>query len=168
MNAETFARPRACWRIEQSSRISRIAFAAGLSLAVGALFSQPTSSQSASSFTARLAWVPISGAERNDVAGRGQLTATLEGTILTISGEFEGLHTAAVIVRLHEGVALGARGPAIADLSVTPATEGQISGQVTLNASQLNALQDGRLYVQLHSHSGVAPDHSNLWGWLLP
>ncbi len=168
MIAETTVRPRASLSIGQSMRTSRIAIAAALALAAGALFSQPTSSQSASSFTARLAWVPISGAERNDVAGRGHLTAVLEGTILTISGEFEGLLTAAAIARLHEGVALGARGPAITDLSVTPATEGQISGQITLNASQLNALQDGRLYVQLHSQSGVAPDHSNLWGWLLP
>jgi hypothetical protein len=131
-------------------------------------FSLSTFAQSATSFSARLGWVPISGAERDDVAGHGQLTATLDGATLAISGEFEGLHDAATIARLHEGVALGARGPAIADLSVTPATEGRIFGEVALTAAQLSALEAGRLYVQLHSQRGVAPDHSNLWGWLLP
>jgi hypothetical protein len=28
-------------------------------------------------------------------------------------------------------------------------------------------LKQGRLYVQLHSDKGVAPDGSNLWGWFL-
>jgi hypothetical protein len=50
---------------------------------------------------------------------------------------------------------------------VTKATNGTISGGVALNPEQLASLKQGRLYIQVHSEKGVAPDGSNLWGWLL-
>ena len=49
-----------------------VAFAVGLMAAVTVSFAQPPQT-----FTAPLTWVPISGAERNDVAGSGSATATL-------------------------------------------------------------------------------------------
>jgi hypothetical protein len=121
-------------------------------------------------YTARLGWVPISGGDRATVAGKGSATATLAGPKLTITGSFEGLVTPVTVARLHRGVAKGARGPAIGDLVVTKATNGTsgtISGSVDLNAEQLDSLKQGRLYVQVHSEKGVAPDGSNLWGWFL-
>ena len=51
--------------------------------------------QDAGVFGARLDWVPISGAERNDVAGYGSVTATLSRSRLSIMGCFEGLPAAA-------------------------------------------------------------------------
>lgn len=123
--------------------------------------------QSGDKFTARLAWVPISGAERANVTGKGSATATLTGTKLAITGSFEGLAAPATAARLHQGVAKAARGPAIADLAITKGVSGTISGSVDLNAEQLESLKQGRLYVQVHSEKGVAPDGSNLWGWLL-
>jgi hypothetical protein len=126
--------------------------------------------QTAEKYTARLGWVPIAGAERANVTGKGSATATLTGAKLTITGSFDGLVAPATVARLHRGVAKAARGPAIADLIVTKAATGNggtITGAVDLNAEQLESLKQGRLYVQLHSEKGVAPDGSNLWGWFL-
>jgi hypothetical protein len=118
-------------------------------------------------FTARLGWVPITGAERANVTGKGTATATLTGTKLAISGSFEGLAAPATAARLHRGVAKGARGPVITELTITKATSGTISGSVELTKDQLEGLRQGALMVQIHSEKGVAPDGSNLWGWFL-
>ncbi len=123
--------------------------------------------QSGDKFTARLAWVPISGTERAGVSGKGSVTATLSGRTLAITGSFDGLVAPATVARLHQGIAKGARGAAISDLTITKATSGTISGSVMLNAEQLESLKQGKLYIQVHSEKGVAPDGSNLWGWFL-
>jgi hypothetical protein len=123
--------------------------------------------QAGEKYSARLSWVPISGADRANVTGKGSTTATLSGTRLTIAGTFEGLAAPATMARLHVGLAKGVRGRAIADLTITTAASGTISGAVDLDKEQVQALRDGKLYVQVHSGKGVAPDGSNLWGWLL-
>jgi hypothetical protein len=127
----------------------------------------PLAAQGGEKFTARLAWVPITGADRANVTGTGTATATVTGTKLAIAGSFEGLAAPATVARLHEGVAKGARGPAIADLTITKGVSGTISGSVDLTNAQLESLRQGRLFVQVHSEKGVTPDGSNLWGWLL-
>jgi hypothetical protein len=136
--------------------------AASLATAAGATIAAQTGEK----FSARLMWVPIAGAERANVTGKGAVTATLVGTRLTIAGSFDGLAAPATVARLHRGVAKGARGPALADLTITKAASGEITGAVTLTKEQLDDLQQERLYVQVHSAKGVAPDGSNLWGWL--
>jgi hypothetical protein len=133
------------------------------------------SAQSAEKYSARLGWVPTAGAaDRANVTGKGSATATLAGSKLTITGAFEGLAAPATAARLHQGVAKGARGKAIADLTITKAPTGTITGAVDLTREQVDALKQGRLYLQVHSEKGVAvdaarpnadTDHSNLWGW---
>jgi CHRD domain len=123
--------------------------------------------QDAGVFGARLDWVPISGAERNDVAGRGFVTATLSRSRLSIMGCFDGLPAAATRASLHQGVATGARGPAIAELEITKNAAGVVAGNVDLSREQRDALLAGHLYIQLHAERGVAPDNAVLWGWLL-
>jgi hypothetical protein len=140
-----------------------IAFALAALLAAGAALG----AQSADKFTARLAWVPISGADRANVTGKGAVTATLSGSKLAVNGTFEGLAAPATVARVHEGVAKAARGPAIGDLVISKGTSGTISGGVSLTPEQLASLKQGRLYIQVHSEKGVAPDGSNLWGWFL-
>lgn len=144
---------------------SRVAIVVALaaSLAAGGA----VAAQSTDKFTARLGWVPITGADRANVTGKGTATATLSGSKLAITGTFEGLAGAATVARLHEGVAKGARGPVIGDLVVAKGTNGTISGSFALTAEQLASLKQGRLYIQLHSEKGVAPDGSNLWGWFV-
>ncbi len=123
--------------------------------------------QSSGNFTARLSWVPISLAQQKLVAGEGSATATLARARLTINGTFVGLPEAATIARLHYGAATGARGPAIAELEVTHATDGAIAGEVQLDREQRAALLAGQLYIQLYAERGVPPDDAVLRGWLL-
>jgi len=129
--------------------------------------SAPLLAQTGDAYSARLRWVPTTGADRPNVTGKGSATATLAGRKLTIAGTFEGLAAPATVARLHRGVAKGARGPAIADLTVTQAASGKLAGSVDLSAEQVEDLKQGRLYIQVHCAKGVPPDGSTLWGWLL-
>jgi hypothetical protein len=139
-----------------------------MAVAALAALGLPLMAQSAETYKARLGWVPTAGgAQRADVTGKGSVTATLSGPTLSITGAFEGLAAPATTARLHRGVAKGARGYQIFDLTVTKATSGTIAGSVALTPDQLESLKHGSLYIQLHSEKGVAPDGSNLWGWLL-
>lgn len=149
-------------------RDARVAIAMVGALTIAVLSSASAGAQAGEKYVARLASVPIAGPiERPNVTGKGTTTATLSGRKLTINGSFEGLAAPATVARLHRGVAKGARGNPIADLTVTKAASGTISGSVDLTPEQLESLKQGRLYVQLHSEKGVAPDGSNLWGWFL-
>jgi hypothetical protein len=127
----------------------------------------PLDAQSGEKFTARLGWVPTTGADRANVTGKGSATGVLSGRKLAITGSFEGLAAPATVARLHHGIAKGARGSAIVDLTLTKAASGTLSGSVDLTPAQVDSLKQGRLYIQLHSEKGVAPDGSNLWGWFL-
>jgi hypothetical protein len=129
-------------------------------------FPGPLSAQT-DSYTARLGWVPTTPTDRPNVTGKGSATATLAGRKLTIAGAFEGLAAPATMARLHRGIAKGARGSSIADLTVTQAANGKLSGSLELTPEQVEALKEGKLYVQLHTAKGVPPDGSTLWGWFL-
>ena len=133
--------------------------------------------QTGDKYTARLGMVPAqNAAQQAMVAGKGMATASLAGSKLTINGSFEGLPASATAARVHMGIAKGARGKAIAELTITKAASGTLSGSVDLTPAQVEALRQGRLYVQVHSERGIPPeqgkaqpdvDNSNLWGWLL-
>jgi hypothetical protein len=143
-------------------------------LAVAGL-AAPASAQTGDKYTARLGMVPAANAAQQAmVAGKGTATATLAGNRLTVNGTFEGLPAPATVARVHQGIARGARGKPIADLTITKAASGTLSGSVTLTPEQLEALKQGRLYVQVHSERGIPAeqgkvqpevDNSNLWGW---
>ena len=128
----------------------------------------PLAAQGGEKFIARLGWVPTAGPnDRVNVTGKGTATGTLSGRKLTINGSFEGLAAPATLARLHQGVAKGARGNAISDLTISKGASGTLSGSIDLTPPQVEALRQGKLYIQLHSEKGVAPDGSNLWGWFL-
>ena len=138
-----------------------------LAMAIGSGFVWLTCAlvaQSQDTFKARLSPVPADQKTRPELAGTASVSATLAGTKLTINGTFDGLRSVATVARLHNGVAEGARGPAISDLTVPRATSGAITGSVDLTAPQVDSLKKGKLYVQIHSER--APE-GVLWGWLL-
>jgi hypothetical protein len=114
-------------------------------------------------YAVRLDWVPIAGTDR--VTGKGAATAQLSGKALTIDGSFEALGGPATIMRLHQGIARGARGRAVTDIPVPKTTSGSFMATVTLTDEQVTALRQGKLYLQLHGDKGLAPDGANLWGW---
>lgn len=120
--------------------------------------------QGGEKFTARLSMVPIDVSMQANVAGSGSVTADLAGRKLTVAGTFEGLRSPATIAQLHLSHNMGVRGPVLADLTVTKATSGTLSGSVQLTSTQVDNLKRNRIYVQIHSDK--APD-GNLWGWLM-
>ena len=115
-------------------------------------------------YRARLSPVPLDVAMQATIAGSGSVTAALNGTTLTLTGNYAGLVTASTVARVHRGPRTAMRGPAIGDLKVTPGTSGTIAGSLELTKEQADDLASGRLYIQLHSEK--APE-GNLWGWLL-
>jgi hypothetical protein len=132
----------------------------------------PAIAQTGDKYTARLGWVPIANQnDRANISGKGSVTATLAGTRLTLSGTFEGLPAPATVARLHRGIAKGARGPVVSDLTVTKAATGNagtLAGTVTLTPLDVDNLKAGKLYVQLHCEKGLPKeDGSTLWGWFL-
>jgi hypothetical protein len=120
--------------------------------------------QTPEKYKVRLSTVPMDGGMREAVAGSGSASAVLTGTKLTITGTFQGLHSPATAARVHSGPARGVRGASLADLTVSKAMSGTMTGSLELTREQVQSLQSGRLYVQISSEK--APD-GNLWGWLL-
>lgn len=152
-------------------RLRQYVFAAAVAASVAGWASAPVAGggqASVEKYSIRLGRVPVANAREGEaVMGKGAGTATLTGNKLTITGSFEGLLSSATVARLHRGVAKAARGPVLADLTITKGTTGAISGTVELKPEDLADLKLGKLYVQVHSEKGLAPDGTNLWGWLL-
>jgi hypothetical protein len=115
-------------------------------------------------FKTRLSPVGIEAAKRAEITGSGSVSAVLAGAKLSITGTFDGMQSPATLAHVHQGVATGVRGPAIGDLTVSPATSGDVAGTLVLTPQQIESLKKGKLYIQIHSEK--APD-GNLWGWLL-
>ncbi len=138
-----------------------------LALAAGLLVLLPSSSsaQAVKTFGGRLAPMPLDLAMAVTMAGHGSVTATLTASKLTINGTFEGLRSPATVARLHKSAKPGMRGDAVLDVQVAKAVAGTVTAALDLTPQQVADLQNGRLYIQIHSER--APD-GNLWGWLLP
>jgi CHRD domain len=137
---------------------------AALTIVVLVMSLLPASAQNEVRYKVRLAPVPLDIAMRSTVAGSGSATAVLKGTLLTINGTFEELRSPATTARLHQGPTMGLRGMPFADLMISKATNGTITGSVTLSPEQARALERGRVYLQISSER--APD-GNLWGWFV-
>jgi CHRD domain len=137
---------------------------AALTIVVLVLSLLPAAAQNEVRYKVRLAPVPMDIAMRSTVAGSGSATAVLKGTSLTINGTFEGLRSSATAARLHQGPTMGLRGMPFADLMISKATNGTITGSVALSPEQARALERGRVYLQISSER--APD-GNLWGWFV-
>ena len=114
-------------------------------------------------YRARLSVVPLDVAMQANVAGLGQVTATLNGNRLTVTGDASGLRSPATTVSIHRGPK-GIPGPAILQLTATKTANPTISGTLDLTPQQVEDLKGEQLYVQLNSER--APE-GNLRGWLL-
>ena len=108
---------------------------------------------------------PMTMATRASVAGTGSVTAELNGNKLSVQGSFSGLASVATKAELRSGSMIGVPGDVFADLAVTKAADGTLSGTVTLDRAKLKALRDNAVYVQIDSEK--APDGA-LRAWLLP
>jgi len=102
-------------------------------------------------------------ATRANVVGVGTVSATLNGSTLSVTGTFSDLSSPATAAHLRMGLAMGVPGPVIAELSVAHEVKGAISAKIALSPAQIAALRANSVYVQLDSVK--APD-GTLWGWL--
>jgi hypothetical protein len=79
-------------------------------------------------------------------SGTGTVTATLDGTKLTVTGNFSGLAQVANNSHIH-----GADGKPIFNLTFPAATSGNLSGSGDLTDAQIADLDAGKLYANVHS-----------------
>jgi hypothetical protein len=138
------------------------AFSAALALLV--LNAMPA--LAASNYTLSLDPVAYDNSTREAILGEGHLKATLDGSTLTISGNFSGLSSPATTAKLGVGLDFGV--PAtdfFATLTPTSAASGSVSGTVTLTPAQAAALNKRQLFLQLYSVKGT---DGSLWGWFEP
>ena len=143
-----------------------------ITMAMGLMIQDPVSlAQGQQQFKAELRVVPIANAngrnnidESSSVFAAANVTGTLSGNKLTVSGTFSGFKSPASVAQIHQSVVLGVRGPAVFDLTVSKETKGNISGTFDLTSEQVNLLRSGRLYVQIHNEN--TPEGA-LWGWFL-
>jgi hypothetical protein len=125
----------------------------------------PATIQADDSFSFRLAPGPRLVGTRASSSGSGAISARLSGDTLRLDGRYQGLLGVPSAARLLMGEAPGVRGSAIADLAVSPARDGTISGSMRLNEEQRAAFRKGALYVEIDSAD--APE-GDLWGWVMP
>src|SRR3569833_797174 len=134
-------------------------------LMMGALLLCAAPAFAAETFDAELDPVPFDAVNRADVIGSiGNVTASLDGSTLTVQGTFSNLTSNAKGGSFRIGLAKGVPGEAIGgSLTVSHAQEGTVSGSVTLAPAQVEALHRQALYIRIDSEK--APD-GNLQGWL--
>jgi len=123
------------------------------------------SAYAADTYRTNLGPMPLDEAVKQNMLGRGDATATLDGRTLTVAGQFAGLSSPATTAHLYVGAAIGVPGTEGLDLTVSQAASGTISGTLALTARQAAAFRTGKLYVQIDTQK--APT-GTLWGWLLP
>jgi len=116
-------------------------------------------------FSFRLSPGPRLVGTRADSSGSGRLSARLSGNMLSLDGTYGGLLGAPTAAQLLRGSAPGVRGPKIANLTISPAVSGTISGNIKLGGKELAAFRKGGLYVEIDTAN--APD-GDLWGWVMP
>jgi hypothetical protein len=107
--------------------------------------------------------MPFNDATQAIMQGKGTATATLEGDTLSISGTFT-LTNPATKAHLSLSRGPGIPGDTVVELKVAGDAAGKVTGQIKLDAAQLAALKNRRLYIQIDSEK-VPTGH--LWGWLL-
>jgi hypothetical protein len=126
----------------------------------------------AADYQASLGPMPLDDETKAVIAGRGEATATSDGTTLTVKGAFHGLPSNATEAHIFVSPRAGMPGKQILDLQVTKADSGTITGDFRLTSAQASALRTGKLYIQINSEK--APDaypwgpKGTLWGWLFP
>ena len=118
----------------------------------------------AASYEAQLDPAPFDATTRADVIESiGNLTATLEGSTLTVRGTFSNFTSPATGGSFRIGLAKGVPGDAIGTLTVEHARQGSFSGTIRLSSAQMAALKREALYVRIDSEK--APE-GNVQGWL--
>ncbi|MFT4862748.1 MAG: hypothetical protein ACI95C_001972 [Pseudohongiellaceae bacterium] len=113
-------------------------------------------------YRARLSPMPTTPQTKAEITGGGEVILSLDGSTLTVSGNFTGMSSVATAAHIHNGPP-AQPGPVIHTLSVAQATSGEISGVLELTADQLGQLKANSFYVQIHS---ISNPPGELRGWV--
>lgn len=136
--------------------MSRIAIAAALLLLTAPAF--------AARYEAELDPAPFDATNRADVIESiGNVTADLDGNMLTVKGTFSNFTSPATGGSFRIGLAKGVPGDAIGSLTVDHARQGSFSGTIKLSGAQVAALKRQSLYIRIDSEK--SPE-GNVQGWL--
>lgn len=126
----------------------------------------------AADYQANLGPMPLDDETKQVIAGRGDATASYDGTTFSVNGSFHGLPSNATQAHIFLSPYIGVPGTKVLDLTVSQATTGTLSGSFHLDADETKALRTGRLYIQVDSEKAppgyVWGPKGTLWGWLLP
>jgi hypothetical protein len=115
-------------------------------------------------YRARLSPMPVNPQTVKTITGGGEVSVTLTGNKLVVTGSFSGMSSAATMAHLHNGPP-AQPGPVVQQLQVTAAPEGTVSAELELTPEQVTALQANSLYIQIHSSTNPAGE---LRGWIFP
>ena len=113
-------------------------------------------------FRARLSPMPTTPQTKSEITGLGEVILTLDGSTLTVNGNFTGMSSVATAAHIHNGPP-AQPGPVIHTLTITEATGGDISAQLTLTPEQIQQLKANSFYIQVHS---VTNPPGELRGWV--
>ena len=72
-----------------------------MTLALFILSSSYATAQDMNALHGRLSPMPVTSATVKTITGQGQVTAKLNGTTLTIEGQFEGMSSSATMAHIH-------------------------------------------------------------------
>lgn len=123
-------------------------------------FSQATMGNS---LRGRLSPMPVTPQTVRTITGEGEVRAVLNGTTLTVSGNYTGMSSAATMAHIHQGPK-AIPGPVVLRLDVSGGSAGTLSGTLTLTPELIDALHAESLYVQIHSETNP---EGELRGWLM-
>jgi hypothetical protein len=84
-------------------------------------------------------------------AGTGNATVTVNGTSLSVTGNFQGLTGPASAAHIHGPADKETAASVLCPLSASAAASGTVTGTCTFSAEQLQQLRDGRMYVNVHT-----------------
>ena len=119
-----------------------------VALSLTSLASVPlASAQEATTFGDKLGTIPVSNANRAEVAGTGYVTANLSGTTLTVEGEYEGLTAPATGATVYAGRLGEKGGEEVGTLEASGDTSGTFSGTIELTEEQMEVLQASGMFV---------------------
>jgi hypothetical protein len=118
----------------------------------------------AAGYEAELDPTPFDATNRADVIESiGTVTATLDGSTLTVKGTFSNFTSPATGGSFRIGLAKGVPGDAVGGLTVDHARQGSFSGTLKLSGALMTALKRQSLYIRIDSEK--SPD-GNVQGWL--
>lgn len=88
-----------------------------------------------------------------NTVGTAMVTVTLDKTTgnIMVTGKFSGLSSPATAAHIHGPSDTDTVGPVLIPLTITPDTNGTLTGSASMNPTDMNAMLDSLTYVDIHT-----------------